>query len=121
MKTKISALITTFNESRFLEECLSRLSFCDEIVLVDLGSTDNCLEIARKYGAKILFHELVPFAEKVRDYAISNARNDWVLFTDPDMYFPRGIEHKIDEFISDSIEIFTNNNNLLEIIYTQSS
>ena len=100
MKTRISALITTYNESRFLDECLCRLSFCDEIIVVDLGSTDNCVEIAQKHGAKILFHELVPFAEKVRDLAIGNATNDWVLFTDPDMYFPWGIGNKIDEFIS---------------------
>ena len=101
MRTKISALVTTYNESRFLEECLSRLSFCDEIIVVDLGSTDNCVELAKSFGAKILFHDLVPFAEKVRNYAIRHAKNDWVLFVDPDMYFPWGIESKIDALISE--------------------
>lgn len=100
MNTKISALITTYNESQFLTECLSRLDFCDEIVVVDLGSSDNCVEIAQSFGAKILHHELVPFAEHVRNFAIENARNEWVLFSDPDMYFPEGIGEKIDEFIS---------------------
>lgn len=100
MKNKISALITTYNESVFLEECLRRLSFCDEIIVVDLGSSDNCVEIAQHYGAKILHHELVPFAEHVRNFAIEHANNEWVLLADPDMYFPIGIGDKLDEFIS---------------------
>ena len=104
MNTKISALITTYNESQFLTECLSRLDFCDEIVVVDLGSSDNCVEIARSFGAKILHHELVPFSEHVRNFAIENARNEWVLFSDPDMYFPFGIGEKIDDFLSNCPE-----------------
>lgn len=104
MITKISGLITTYNESQFLTECLSRLDFCDEIVVVDLGSSDNCVEIAQSFGAKILHHELVPFAEHVRNFAIENARNEWVLFSDPDMYFAVGIGEKIDSFLSNCPE-----------------
>jgi len=97
-------LITTYNESRFLSECLSRLSFCDEIIVVDLYSKDNSVEIAKSFGAKVLYHELVPFAEKVRDFAIAHARNEWVLFSDPDMYFPKGISNKLDVFLSNCPE-----------------
>lgn len=104
MKTNISALITTYNESQFLQECLSRLAFCDEIIVVDLGSSDDCVQIAESFGAKVLHHELVPFAEHVRNFAIQNASNDWVLFSDPDMYFPQGIGEKIDSFISNCPE-----------------
>lgn len=104
MKNKISGLLTTYNESQYLEECLQRLSFCDEIIVVDLGSSDESVEIAERYGCTLLHHELVPFAEKVRDLAIRNARNDWVLFTDPDMYFPLGIEKRIDNFLADCTE-----------------
>lgn len=65
-----------------------------------MGSSDNCVEIAESFGAKILHHELVPFAEHVRNFAIKNAKNNWVLFADPDMYFPVGIGEKIDNFIT---------------------
>lgn len=104
MVNKISALITTYNESQFLKECLNRLTFCDEIIVVDLGSSDNCVEIAESFGAKILHHELVPFAEHVRNFAIENARNEWVLFSDPDMYFAVGIGEKIENFLSNCPE-----------------
>ena len=100
MKNKISGLLTTYNESQYLDECLQRLSFCDEIIVVDLGSSDKSVEIAESYGCTILHHELVPFAEKVRNFAIGHAKNDWLLFMDPDMYFPRGVDIQLDDFLS---------------------
>lgn len=81
----ISAVLVCFNEEKKLDKCLSSLKdFADEIVVLDLGSTDKSLAICEKYNAKIFKHEFVPFVELVRNFAISRATGDWVLVLDPD-------------------------------------
>jgi glycosyltransferase involved in cell wall biosynthesis len=91
MDVKLSGIVVTFNEVRFLPETLRRLSFCDELIVIDLGSQDNGVEIAEKAGATVLHHEWVRFGEQVRQFAIDHAHNDWILFADPDLYFPEDI------------------------------
>ena len=50
---KISGIIIARNEEEMIGEALDSLDFCDEIILVDNGSTDKTKEIAEKKGAKI--------------------------------------------------------------------
>ena len=95
MDVKLSGIVVTFNEARFLPETLRRLSFCDELIVIDLGSQDNCVEIAEKAGATVLHHEWVRFGEQVRQFAIDHAQYDWILFADPDLYFPEGIGERL--------------------------
>ncbi|MEQ1668577.1 MAG: glycosyltransferase, partial [Sulfuriferula sp.] len=47
---KLSAFVTTFNNDRTLASCLESVNWADEIVLLDSGSTDKTLEIAKQYG-----------------------------------------------------------------------
>lgn len=81
---KFSAIVVTCNEERYLRRSLESLSFCDEVIVVDLGSTDSSVAIAKELGAKVLTHPRVPVVEKVREFGARQARNDWVLFQDPD-------------------------------------
>ena len=81
---KISAIIIAFNSQKFIEDCIKSLEWVDEIILIDLGSTDNTIEKASHYGAKIVQHSWVPFADPVRDYGTSLASGDWILHIDPD-------------------------------------
>lgn len=83
-----TGIVVTCNEERYLRDCLASLSFCDELLVVDLGSTDASVSIARASGAKVLRHDRVPVVEKVREYATSQARNDWIVFLDPDEVIP---------------------------------
>lgn len=55
----ISAIIVGYNEARFLPACFSGISFCDEILYFDLGSSDNSIELANTYGATVIQHEKV--------------------------------------------------------------
>jgi len=81
----ISAVIVTYNEEGFLKDCLeSVIGNCEEIVVVDLGSHDDTLKIAKTFQAKIFNHEWVEYVEKVRDFAVSKAEGDYVLVLDPD-------------------------------------
>ena len=80
---KISCVIITLNEEDNIRKCLQSVSWCDEIVLVDSGSTDNTIEIAKGFGAKIFTKELNGFGEQKR-YAVSLASNDWIFSIDAD-------------------------------------
>ena len=85
----ISVVTVCFNEAEKLDKCLESVSdFADEIVVLDLGSTDNTSQIAKKHKAKIYHHDFVNYVELVRDYSISKASNDWILVLDPDEEIP---------------------------------
>lgn len=83
-----TGIVVTLNEERYLKASLESLSFCDELIVVDLGSTDSSVEIARAAGAQVLTHERVPVVEKVREFAMRKARHDWIVFQDPDEVMP---------------------------------
>lgn len=80
----ISVVIITYNEEEVLEDCLkSTHDFADEIILVDSGSTDNTVEIAKKYKARIIEHVLTSFSEQ-RNIGLKEAKGDWVYYLDAD-------------------------------------
>lgn len=83
----ISVVIVAYNEDKKLKKCLSSVrDFADEIVVIDLGSTDNTVRIAEQFSSKIYSHTFVPYVELIRNYAISKCSGDWVLILDPDEY-----------------------------------
>ncbi|MEX2410678.1 MAG: glycosyltransferase family 2 protein [Candidatus Paceibacterota bacterium] len=91
----ISAIVTTYNEDDLLDRCLSRLSFCDELVVVDLGSEDKSVEIAKKYATKVIETERIPYVEKVIAKFASTLKNDWILHIDPDEVLDEGLINEI--------------------------
>jgi glycosyltransferase involved in cell wall biosynthesis len=82
-REKFSLVVIALNNAATLERCLASAAFADDIVMLDSGSTDNTLDIARQYAARI-------FIEPFRDYstqkqsAIVKAKHDWVLLLDAD-------------------------------------
>jgi glycosyltransferase involved in cell wall biosynthesis len=83
-KLPISAFIVSRNEGHLLENCIKSILFCDEIIVVNLESTDNTVAISEKYGAKILTIPQLPIVEIIHHKYINITKNDWVLITDPD-------------------------------------
>lgn len=79
----ISAVIITCNEESRLAACLASVSFANEIVVVDSGSSDRTLEIALQYGARIFRQEWLGFGRQ-KQYAVTCASHDWVLCLDAD-------------------------------------
>ena len=79
----ISAVIITHNEERNIRRTLSRLYWCDEIVVVDSYSTDDTISICREFGCRIFFKTFEGYGPQKR-YAVSLAKNDWVLSLDAD-------------------------------------
>ena len=69
---QLSAIVITKNEAANIGECLDSLAFCDERIVVDCGSTDATVEIARAKGARVEFHEWRGFGPQ-KNYALSLA------------------------------------------------
>ena len=82
---KVSILILTFNEEVNLPRCLDSLAWCDDIVVLDSGSTDATLRIAQQAGARTLSRKFDNFAEQ-RNFGLNTARfkYEWVLHLDAD-------------------------------------
>ena len=84
-KATISACMMVKNEEEFLGECLDSVrDWVDEIIVVDTGSTDRTIEIARSYGAKIFHQEWLNDFSYHRNYSIDQASCDWIFIIDAD-------------------------------------
>ena len=98
--SRLSAIVTTFNEAAHVEECLRRLAFADELIVVDSFSTDATPDIARACGARVLQHEYEsPAAQK--NWAIPQAQHEWVLIVDADEWVTETLAEEIGRTITE--------------------
>ena len=79
----ISVTIITLNEAAHLAEAIASVAWADEIVVVDSGSTDGTIDIARRLATRVECREWPGYAAQ-KNYAASIARHDWVLSLDAD-------------------------------------
>ena len=82
-RVPVSAVLITRNAAAQLEACLASLAFAGEILVVDSGSDDGSLEIAARHGARVIDKDWMGFGRQ-KQYAVEQARNDWVLCVDAD-------------------------------------
>ena len=80
----LSAVLITKDEEERLPDALASVRFCDEIVVVDAGSTDRTRDIAQEAGARVLVKTPWPGYALQRNAAVEAARHDWVLCLDAD-------------------------------------
>ena len=80
----ISVCIVCRNEADKLAECLESVAWADEVIVMDLASSDASAEIAAAHGAQVLPGELLPIVEPQRNILAEAAKNDWILAMDPD-------------------------------------
>ena len=86
-KPLISAVINVRNEADNLRKCLKSIkSFADEIIVVDMHSTDGSDRVAAEFGAKVYPYRWMKYVEPARNFAISKATGRWILLLDPDEY-----------------------------------
>jgi glycosyltransferase involved in cell wall biosynthesis len=95
----ISAIVVSCDEGALLGRLLPTLSFCDEVVVVDLESTDDTVAVAEAHGARVLQRPRVASVERARTGVAELARNDWLLFTDPDEELPAALAAQIAELL----------------------
>lgn len=99
-KIKISAMVNTYNEGKYIRECLEHLKWVDEIVVVDMYSTDNTIKIVQEYTDKIYFHKREMSALYARNFGISKTTGEWILVIDPDEIVPETLAQKILQLIN---------------------
>jgi glycosyltransferase involved in cell wall biosynthesis len=81
---RLSLIVITRNEEASIGRCLRSASFADEMVVVDNGSTDKTVEIARSLGAKVIASHDWPGFGPQKNRALAQATGDWVLSLDAD-------------------------------------
>ncbi len=97
----ISVVIHTYNSEKYLEKCLKSVSSCEEIIVCDMYSTDMTIEIAKRYGAKVIYHKNVGFADPARNYALSYASQNWILVLDSDEEAPPALLKHLRKLMND--------------------
>lgn len=98
---RISACVITKNEEANIGRCLESLkSIADEIILVDTGSTDKTVELATGYGAKVYRYQWENDFAAAKNYALSKAMGQWIIFLDADEYFSEGSIDKVRSYLT---------------------
>jgi (heptosyl)LPS beta-1,4-glucosyltransferase len=103
VKYPISVIINTYNEENNVQFALSSVcSWCQEIIVVDMYSTDLTRDIAENYGARVFLHENMGFADPARAFALSHATQSWILILDADEIVPKELAKYIINFTKES-------------------
>ena len=103
----ISAIVLTKDEEKNIEACLDSLSWCDEQIVIDDYSQDKTVDIAKKKGAKVFTHSLQNDFEEQRNFGLSKAKGDWILFVDADERVSSALWYEIMQHTNESLEDFS--------------
>jgi len=98
---KLSAIIIAKNEDQRIAKCLKSVAFCDERIVVDNGSKDKTIEIAKRLGAKIFEAKGQDFAS-VREVGLREAAGKWVLYVDADEEIGDALQMEIKKVIQNT-------------------
>ncbi|WP_286236637.1 glycosyltransferase family 2 protein [Neptuniibacter halophilus] len=97
-KEPLSAVIITLNEASNIADCIASLSFCDEVVVVDSGSTDDTVAISESLGCRVVVQQWLGFG-KQKQFAVEQARHHWVLCLDADERISPELQQSIEHFM----------------------
>lgn len=99
MTQPLSAVIITKNEEKRIAATVKALQWCDEIVVVDSGSTDKTVDTCKQLGC-IVYHHAFENYGKQKHYAVGLAKNDWVLVVDADEIVTPALAEEIKQVLS---------------------
>jgi glycosyltransferase involved in cell wall biosynthesis len=100
-KIPLSVAIITKNEEENIRQCLQSVTFAEQIVIVDSGSTDATLRIAGEFGCEIYSEAWRGFGPQ-KQLAIEKCRKPWILVLDADEWITTELEKEIVRVINDS-------------------
>ena len=95
MDPRISVCIVCRTEEDKLLPCLESVAWADDVVVLDLGSTDGSAALAESRGARVVRREPVPIVELVRNEVAGHAEHDWILVLDPDERVTPGLAQEL--------------------------
>ncbi len=94
-REKISALVITFNEIGYIENCLKSIEFADEIIVVDSYSTDGTYEyLVNHPKVRVIQHPFKNYTAQ-KAFTLQQATNDWVVFVDADEIITPSLRQEI--------------------------
>lgn len=91
---KLSATIITFNEEKNIDLALRSVNFADEVLIIDSGSTDHTVEIAKSHGAQVIENTFLGFG-KQKNFAADHSSSEWILSIDADEEVTEELKHSI--------------------------
>jgi glycosyltransferase involved in cell wall biosynthesis len=91
---KLSVVIITKNEEKFIAGAVESAIFADEVLVVDSGSTDNTCNIAKGIGARVVQQDWLGFGAQ-KNKAVELAKNDWVFVLDADERFTSELQSEV--------------------------
>jgi glycosyltransferase involved in cell wall biosynthesis len=94
MSLAVTIVIPTLNEAQQIADCVRHLSWADETIVADAGSTDGTVALARQAGAMVL-EQTGPTIAAQRNAAIARARNAWVFALDADERFTAELREEL--------------------------
>ena len=100
MREPLSVLVPAMNEAGNLPACLESVRWADEVVVVDSGSRDGSLEIARAIADRVLEHEYVNSAAQ-KNWALPQLTHRWVLIVDADERVTPALRAEIERTLAD--------------------
>lgn len=103
-RRRLTIGVLTFNEERHIARCLTSAAFADELLVVDSGSTDRTVDIARGMGAVVQSHpDWQGFAEQ-RNRLLRHASGDYVFFVDADEEITDRLRAEVQEVVRSGVD-----------------
>ncbi len=102
MRLPVSVIVLTKNEQKDLPTCLASIGWCDDVHVLDSGSTDHTVAIAEAAGAFCYYHPFTSFGAQ-RNWALDHCllKHDWILFLDADEQATPAFEQALRQALSD--------------------
>lgn len=99
IEKKLTVIINTKNAASTLAATLKSVEFADKVLVMDMDSSDETAQIARAYGAKVVFHPEVGIVEPARNKALAMVKSGWVLVLDSDETLSSDLAKKIKSMV----------------------
>jgi glycosyltransferase involved in cell wall biosynthesis len=91
----VSAVILARNEEHNIRYCLTTVRWCDEIIVVDMESSDRTIAIASEFTDKIFSYPRVPAFDIAKKYGVEKAIGEWILLIDADEMIPPALAESL--------------------------
>jgi glycosyltransferase involved in cell wall biosynthesis len=92
---KLSVVILTKNEKSNIKDCIKSVPFADELLVIDDNSKDNTVDLAKGFGARVIIRALNENYASQKNFALREAKYDWVMFIDADERITKELEKEI--------------------------